>query len=49
MNIAPPWSNTNTYGSQTTMLLKVTGTRGTTVIYMADRCSHWRGGDYSRG
>ncbi|MGB8353972.1 MAG: family 43 glycosylhydrolase [Chthoniobacteraceae bacterium] len=36
-DIAPKWSNT--YGSQTTMLLKVTGTRGTTVIYMADR---WR-------
>ena len=36
-DIAPAW--TNTYGSQTTMLLKVTGTKATTVIFMADR---WR-------
>lgn len=33
-NIAP--AETNTYGSQSTMLLKVTGTRKTTVIYMGD-------------
>jgi Glycosyl hydrolases family 43 len=33
-DIAPP--ETNTYGSQSTMLLKVQGTRTTTVIYMGD-------------
>ena len=40
-----PWSElkdiapreTNTYGSQSTMLLKVVGTKSTTVIFMADR------------
>jgi hypothetical protein len=36
-DIAPP--ETNTYGSQSTMALKVTGTSGTTVIFMAD---HWK-------
>jgi hypothetical protein len=34
-NIAPP--ETNTYDSQSTMLLKVTGSRATTVIYIGDR------------
>lgn len=34
-DIAPP--ETNTYGSQSTMLLKVVGTKATTVIFMADR------------
>lgn len=33
-DIAPP--ETNTYGSQSTMLLKVVGTKTTTVIFMAD-------------
>jgi hypothetical protein len=33
-NIAPP--NTNTYGSQSTMLLKVVGTKATTIIFMGD-------------
>jgi len=33
-DIAPP--ATNTYGSQSTMLLKVVGTRSTTVIFMGD-------------
>lgn len=33
-NIAPP--ATNTYGSQSTMLLKVVGSKTTTVIYMGD-------------
>jgi hypothetical protein len=33
-DIAPP--DTNTYGSQSTMLLKVQGTQKTTVIFMAD-------------
>ncbi len=33
-DIAPP--ETKTYGSQSTMLLKVTGTKTTTVIFMAD-------------
>ncbi|TAN14563.1 MAG: hypothetical protein EPN37_11535 [Chitinophagaceae bacterium] len=33
-NMAP--SETNTYGSQSTMLLKVTGTKKATVIYMGD-------------
>ncbi len=33
-DIAPP--ATNTYGSQSTMLVKVTGTKGTTVIFMGD-------------
>jgi len=34
-DIAPP--ETNTYSSQSTMLLKVIGTRKTTVIFMADQ------------
>jgi beta-xylosidase len=33
-NIAPP--AVNTYGSQSTMALKVTGSQGTTVIFMGD-------------
>jgi Glycosyl hydrolases family 43 len=33
-DIAPP--ETNTYGSQSTMLLKIVGTRRTSVIYMGD-------------
>jgi hypothetical protein len=33
-DIAPP--DSNTYGSQSTMLLKVAGTRDTTVIFMGD-------------
>lgn len=33
-NIAPP--ETNTYGSQSTMMLKVAGTKTTTVIFMGD-------------
>jgi hypothetical protein len=33
-DIAPP--ETNTYGSQSTMLLKIAGTDATTVIFMAD-------------
>jgi hypothetical protein len=33
-DIAPP--ETKTYGSQSTMLLKVTGSKGTTVIFMGD-------------
>jgi hypothetical protein len=33
-DIAPP--ETNTYGSQSTMLLKITGKKATTVIFMAD-------------
>lgn len=36
-DIAPP--ETKTYGSQSTMLIKVTGTKSTTVIYMGDQ---WR-------
>lgn len=36
-DIAPP--ETNTYGSQSTMLLKVVGTEDTTVIFMGDQ---WR-------
>jgi hypothetical protein len=36
-DIAPP--ETNTYESQSTMLLKVEGTKGTTIIFMADQ---WR-------
>ncbi len=36
-DIAPP--DTNTYGSQSTMLLKVVGTKATTVIFMGDM---WR-------
>jgi hypothetical protein len=36
-DIAPP--ETNTYGSQSTMLLKIAGTKSTTVIYMGDQ---WR-------
>jgi len=34
-DIAPP--ETNTYGSQSTMMLKVKGTKDTTVIFMADQ------------
>jgi hypothetical protein len=34
-DIAPP--QTNTYSSQSTMLLKVAGKKGTTVLFMADR------------
>jgi Glycosyl hydrolases family 43 len=34
-NIAPP--ETNTYDSQSSMLLKVTGSKAATVIYMGDR------------
>jgi len=34
-NIAPP--ETNTYDSQSSMLIKVTGTRATTIIYAGDR------------
>ena len=34
-DIAPP--ETNTYGSQSTMLLKVVGTKSTTVIFLADK------------
>ncbi|MES2775589.1 MAG: family 43 glycosylhydrolase [Bacteroidota bacterium] len=34
-DIAPP--QTNTYGSQSTMLLKVAGTKDTTIIFMADK------------
>jgi hypothetical protein len=34
-NIAPP--QTNTYGSQSTMLLKVAGSKTTTVIFMGDQ------------
>jgi hypothetical protein len=33
-DIAPP--ETNTYGSQSTMMLKVAGTKATTIIFMAD-------------
>ena len=33
-DIAPP--DTNTYGSQSTMLLKIAGTKATTVIFMGD-------------
>jgi Glycosyl hydrolases family 43 len=33
-NIAPP--DTNTYGSQSTMLLKIAGSRKTSVLYMGD-------------
>ena len=43
-SLAGPWSEfkdiappaTNTYGSQSTMMLKVVGSRATTVIFMAD-------------
>jgi hypothetical protein len=43
-SLAGPWSeftgiapeSTNTYGAQSTMLLKVTGTKSTSVIFMAD-------------
>lgn len=35
-NIVPPEKSTNTYGSQTTMLLKIPGTKTNTVIYMGD-------------
>lgn len=34
-DIAPP--KTNTYGSQSTMMIKVEGTKGSTVIFMADQ------------
>jgi hypothetical protein len=34
-DIAPP--QTNTYGSQSTMMIKVTGSKGSTVIFMADQ------------
>ena len=34
-DIAPP--ETNTYGSQSTMMIKVAGKKATTVIFMADR------------
>ncbi len=34
-NIAPP--ETKTYNSQSTMMIKVTGTKGTTVIFMGDQ------------
>ncbi|MEJ7830101.1 MAG: glycoside hydrolase family 97 N-terminal domain-containing protein, partial [Segetibacter sp.] len=34
-DIAPP--QTNTYGSQSTMLIKVTGRKSTTIIFMADK------------
>lgn len=34
-DIAPP--ETNTYGSQSTMMIKVAGTKGTTVVFMADQ------------
>jgi hypothetical protein len=33
-DIAPP--ETNTYGSQSTLLLKVVGTKGTTILYLGD-------------
>lgn len=33
-DIAPP--ETNTYGAQSTLLLKVVGTKGTTVLYLGD-------------
>ena len=35
VDIAPP--ETRTYGSQSTMFIKVSGTKDTTVIFMADR------------
>jgi Glycosyl hydrolases family 43 len=38
-DIAPP--ATNTYGSQSTMLIKVVGTKSTTIIFMADK---WKPG-----
>jgi len=44
MDIAPP--ETNTYGSQSTMMLKIVGTKATTVIFMADIWkpeAHWDG------
>ena len=34
-DIAPP--DTKTYGSQSTMLIKVSGTKSTTIIFMADK------------
>lgn len=43
-NIAPP--ETKTYGSQSTMLLKVVGTKKTTVIFMADQ---WRPNNHADG
>jgi hypothetical protein len=36
-DIAPP--ETNTYGAQSTLLLKIAGTKKTTVIFMGDE---WR-------
>jgi len=38
-DIAPP--GTNTYGSQSTLMLKVTGAKTTTVIYMGDIWKPW--------
>jgi hypothetical protein len=38
-DIAPP--ETNTYGSQSTMMLKVNGTKTTTVIFMGDMWKPW--------
>jgi hypothetical protein len=38
-DIAPP--ETNTYGSQSTLLLKVVGTKTTTVIFMGDIWKPW--------
>lgn len=35
-DIVPPEKSTNTYGAQSTMLLKVPGTKTNTVIYMGD-------------
>jgi hypothetical protein len=43
-NIAPP--EVNTYGSQSTMLLRVTGTKATTVLFMGDI---WRPNDHWNG
>jgi len=43
-DIAPP--ETNTYGSQSTMLLKVAGSKTTSVIFMGDMWrpkTHWDG------
>jgi hypothetical protein len=42
-DIAPP--ETNTYSSQSTMMLKVTGTKTTTVIFMGDIWKPWTQGD----
>jgi hypothetical protein len=43
-DIAPP--KTKTYGSQSTFLLKITGTKKTTVIYMGDQ---WRPEEHRDG